>query len=167
MKMNKTILFSILFIAVSLFMFTTISSSGAWFSSYRELDGVANLKLSHQTKVIKNIDEDGNKHITIRNTGETDVVVRVKIFGGDFVNIEASENWIKSDDWYYYNKVLKPDDYSGSIDATVTGEGAPDFDFDVIVILEAERAVYDGQQLIAPIKEWKIEYPASGKGGNE
>ena len=172
MKMNKTILFSILFVAVSLFMFTTVSKSGAWFSSYRELDGGANLRLSHETTIIEQID-DGNKTIEVYNSGETDVVVRLQIFGGSFVNIEAGKDWTKSGDWYYYNKVLKAGEYSdrgndgaGIIKATVIGDGTPDFDFDVIVIVEAERAVYDGQQLIAPLETWDIEYPVSGQGGN-
>ena len=102
--------------------------------------------------------------ITIKNTGETDVVVRVKVFGGSYVEITSGENWkLSDDDWYYYEKVLTPDEVSSEIYAKITSS-APDHDFDVVVILESERAVYNGDQLIAPNTDWKITYP---KGGNE
>ncbi len=164
MKVNKIITLSALFVLVSLFAFAGIRNSGAWFSDYVELNGDASLKLSHQTSVIEDIDEGSNKHITIKNTGETDVVVRVKVFGGSYVEITSGENWkLSDDDWYYYEKVLTPDEVSSEIYANITSS-APDHDFDVVVILESERAVYNGDQLIAPNTDWKITYP---KGGNE
>ena len=164
MKINKIISYSVVFALVCLVAFTGIKTCGAWFSDYKELSGDASLKLSHQTSITEEIDDNSNKHVTITNTGETDVVVRVKLFGGSYVKITAGENWKLSDDgWYYYEKVLTPREVSTEIFAEVKKSEAPDYDFDVVVILEAERAIYDGDQLIKPVESWDITYP---KGGN-
>lgn len=164
MKINKIISYSIVFALSCLVAFTGIKTSGAWFSDYKELSGDASVKLSHLTKITEDIDNDSNKHIKITNIGETDVVVRVKLFGGSYVNISAGENWISSDDgWYYYSKVLTPKEVSTEIKAEINKSEAPDYDFDVVVILEAERAIYEGDQLVKPVESWDITYP---KGGN-
>ena len=164
MKIKKIISYSVMFMLVSLIAFTGVKNSGAWFSDYKELSGDASLKLSHLTKITEEIDKDSNKTVKITNIGETDVVVRVKLFGGSYVEITAGDNWKLSDDgWYYYEKVLTPKEVSTEIFANINKESAPDYDFDVVVIMESERAIYEGDQLVKPVESWDITYP---KGGN-
>ncbi len=145
------------FIIVSFLVFDTLGKTGAYFSDHKELNGSASLKLSHQTIIKEEIEED-NKHIVIANIGETEVVVRVRVFGGDYISVEAGEDWQENEGWYYYGKALKKGEETTEIIAVVDKQKAPEYDFDVIVINESERSLYDGDKLIAPKDDWKIEY---------
>lgn len=144
-------------------VFVSVQKAGAYFSDYEKLEGQASLKLSHSAKITEEI-EDDNKIITISNVGETDILVRVKIFAGEeYVSVEAGEGWLEKDGWYYYDQVLSPEAETRSqIRALVDKEKAPDYDFDIIVILESERAVYEDGKLMAADESWNIDY----EGGN-
>ena len=88
--------------------------------------------------------------ISIENVGETDVVVRVAIYG-DYIDWDKStigEGWTRADgdEWYYYNKILKPDETTSTITAKVdkTAAEKAGHDFDIVVVHESERVSYDG-----------------------
>lgn len=120
----------------------------AYFTDYEEAHGGALLQLEGETKIHEEADSD-KKVISIENTGETDVVVRVAVFG-DFVNeIEYDEkDWAKAegDEWYYYRRILKPGESTPAITAWVDKEAAQEagHDFEIVVVHESERVSYDG-----------------------
>ena len=54
----------------------------AYFTDYENAKGGAVVKLSGQTEVEEEFDGN-NKQVTIKNTGDTDMVVRLKVFGDE------------------------------------------------------------------------------------
>ena len=86
------------------------------------------------------------KTITVENTGDYDVYVRVQAFCGSNVKVEmtAGEGWTKDGDYYVYNEVVKAHESTkSSIEFTITPPADSDQkDFNVIIIEEATRATY-------------------------
>ncbi len=87
------------------------------------------------------------KRPSIKNTGNEDVYVRVRIlFSDDKVkeiidDLEINSSFVLNDGWYYYNKVLKtnsstPDIFQDiKVKSNISQEAI--FDFDVIIYAES------------------------------
>lgn len=186
-KINKTIL---MLFALVLSLSVTVGATVAYFSDYEQASGGATLQLGGKTELSEG-DDSNFKDIVIENTGETDMIVRVGIYGPDeFYDSDNLENlvtmkgdWMKGNDgMYYYGKVLKgkPDEQTpgentgvGNLVASLSfkwkveeGEQPPDYYFEVTVVHEGSQAIYDGTKLKVP-KGWdedavaKIKIPAS------
>ena len=109
-KINKT---TMMIFALVLSLSVVIGTSLAYFSDYEEAAGAATLSLGGQTKLYEGEDTD-KKEIVVTNTGKTEMIVRVAVFGPDemFSNSNPSYNsadWEKVGNYYYYKHVLKPD----------------------------------------------------------
>ncbi len=150
----------LLITALSLILCLTVSIglAVAYFTDYEAAKGGAVLHLSGQTEIVETVNDTG-KTISISNTGESDMVVRVMVIGDSkkVTKITTGENWSgpDNDGWYYYTKVLKKNGEDGSstsdINATITLDEKDDIrDFDVIVVHESERVVYDGNTVVIP-----------------
>ena len=121
----------------------------AYFTDYEDAWGGAVIKLEGETKIHEEASTD-KKVVSIENTGDTNVIVRVGIFG-DYISgitFENKKDWTHKDgdDWYYYSQILKPGETTSSITATVNKTAAEDagHDFDIVVVHESERVSYDG-----------------------
>ena len=141
-------------LAVLLCLSVSIGAAVAYFSDYEEAAGAAEVKLGEQTELTEGNDGD-NKHIVVKNTGETNMIVRVAVYGSDeYMDVSYSkDDWQKIGDFYYFKKVLLPQESTSAIDATVKTEWQgkkPDYDFDVTVVHEAAQAVYDRDKLVSP-----------------
>lgn len=146
---KKTIIMALSLILV---MVLSTGFASAYFTDYEAAKGGAVLKLSGQTKV-EEVVKDNNKTITISNTGETDMIVRVQVIGDqNRMTVVPGDGWIKDGDWYYYTRILTPKDTNGarstSIEAKITGNEGDNFD--IIVVQEGSRTLYDGDTLAAP-----------------
>lgn len=148
-------------LAVLLCLSVSIGAAVAYFSDYEEAAGAAVVKLGGQTEMTEGEDE-ANKHIVVKNTGETNMIVRVALYGAEeYMNVSCNtDDWAKIGDFYYYKKVLLPEgsepNATSPIDANLKIEWQgeePDYNFDVTVVHEAAQAVYNGQKLITP-KGW-------------
>ena len=118
----------------------------AYFTDYEEAHGGAMLKLEGET-TIQEKPEDAKKTISIKNTGKTDVVVRVAIYGDYLGEVEYSESdWTKDGEWYYYEGVLSPKESTSDIVANIDVKAAKEagHDFDIVVVHESERVSYTG-----------------------
>ena len=118
----------------------------AYFTDYEEAHGGAVLKLEGET-TINETPKDAKKTISIKNTGKTDVVVRVAIYGDYLGDIDCSaDDWTKDGDWYYYEGVLAPNESTSDIVANIDVEAAKaaGHDFDIVVVHESERVSYTG-----------------------
>ncbi len=140
--------------ALSLILIMVLSTglASAYFTDYEAAKGGAVLKLSGQTKV-EEVVKDNNKTITISNTGETDMIVRVQIIGDqNRMEVTPGSNWIKDGDWYYYTKILTPKGTEGAVSSTILAEitGQEGDNFDIIVVQEGSRTLYNGDTLAAP-----------------
>ena len=171
MKMiNKTIL---MLFALVLCLSMTVGATVAYFSDYEQASGGATLHLGGKTELYEG-DKTNEKNIVVTNTGETDMIVRVGIYGPD--EMEAPEvtgkwNYCRADGMYYYGEVLPPgkDTSDSKLRASLEFEwegDEPDYYLEVTVVHEGSQAIYEGKKLKVP-NGWdkgavaKIKLPAS------
>jgi len=145
----KRIVISLLAVVL---MFGAVKGSLAYFTDYEENSGTAAVILKGEGKIVEEIDDD-NKHITIENTGETPIIARVRIFANADITktVAVDPEWKQSGDWWYYAKVIPAGQSSGELYVEVTG--APNYAFDITVIMECERVTYDADGNIKPLSE--------------
>jgi len=135
----------------------------AYFSDYEQASGGATLQLGGKTELTEGSDTN-QKDVVITNTGETDMIVRVGIYGPDGMKEPVMKgNWFKgADGMYYYGEVLKPGQNGqpgdntgvGNLVASLSfewqGEEEPDYYFEVTVVHEGSQAIYEGKTLKVP-----------------
>lgn len=137
----------------------------AYFSDYEEASGGATLNLGGITELTEGNREDG-KDIVIENKGETNMIVRVAVYGAEeYMNLTAPNDWKKAGDFYYYQKILSPGEKTSKIVANVKqsweGKTAPAFDYEVTVVHESAQAVFNGKTLAVPDNTWDTGAVAS------
>jgi len=152
-------------LSLILCMSVSVGLAFAYFTDYENARGGAVLHLKGQTEITEEVDETG-KTISIQNVDEPDMVVRVMIIADEahLGDITPGEGWVDGGDgWYYYNKILKGtasperDRTTSDLRAEVKVSGDEDIkDFDVVVVHEAERVVYDGDAVAVP-DGWSID----------
>lgn len=146
-------------VALLLILTVGIGVTSAYFTDYESARGGAVIDLRGQTELTEEV-KDGNKEVSISNTGDTDMIVRVMIYGdtGRISNITGN-GWSKgADGAYYYDKVLHKGESTSKLTVNVSTGSSDTDDFEVIVVHEGSRAVYDGtaepgaegQKLAAP-----------------
>ena len=154
----------ILTAALLLCLTVGIGMSAAYFTDYESARGGAVIDLGGQTELTEEV-KDGNKIVSIQNTGDTDMIVRVMIYGdkGRISSI-AADGWIEgSDGAYYYGKVLPSGESTRTLTVNVRTGSSDTDDFEIIVVHEGSRAVYagDGQpaeeQTLAAPDGWDSE----------
>lgn len=142
-------------VALILCLSVSIGAAMAYFTDYEDAYGGAMLHLGGETQ----IDEGGSKNeknITIKNTGETNMIVRVGIFGDEkYLNVSYdSADWAEQDGFYYYKKVLNAGQATSLIHADVNaaweGSEKPDIDLEVAVVHESVQALYENNKLQIP-----------------
>ena len=167
-KINKKIL---LVISLMLVLTLSVGLTMAYFSDHTEAKGGKQIALGGQTKINEKQNED-NKVITIENIGDTDVVVRVAVYGPTKIDFSKSDDWEPDGDYVYYKHVLPaPKDGKKSETSEITAswklpEGFdPGDDFNVVVIQESEQAVYnEGGSVVTPktTPNWDFsDYPTA------
>ena len=134
--------------AVLLVALAAPAAAYAYFTDYEDAYGGAVLKLEGET-TIHETPEDAKKTISIENTGETDVIVRVAVYGDYLGNIDYDAgDWTKDGEWYYYNSILEPGGTTSDIVANIdtAAAKAAGHDFDIVVVHESQRVSYDGTE---------------------
>ena len=153
----------LLIAALVLSITATAGLTMAYFSDYEAAQGDAELRLGGTTELLEEI-VDNNKHIQIENTGETYMLVRVRVIGDEnYLTVQDEAGaWTQSGDYWYYNEVLAPGGVTSELFAEVKAKGAagtlPEDDFDIIVVHESAQAVYDNDEsrLVAPTDDWAV-----------
>lgn len=169
-KIKKTML---MIFALILGLSVSVEVALAYFSDYEQASGGATLHLGGKTEMTEGQDT-GKKDVVIKNTGKTNMIVRVGIYGPDEMDAPVMKGkWMRSstDGMYYYGEVLKPGETTGegnlvaSMSFKWKGE-APDYNYEVTVVHEGCQAIYNGDKLKTP-NGWdtnavaKIQLPAS------
>lgn len=97
-------------LAAALLVISTVGAAVAYFSALDKAAGDAKIVLKGKTEIHEGSDSK-EKDVTIKNVGETDVVVRVKAFGpAQMVLTINNQNWVEGEGGYYYYKgILKPE----------------------------------------------------------
>lgn len=152
-KINKKTI--ILALSLILCFSASVGVVTAYFTDYEAAKGGAVLNLSGQTQLEETM-SGNNKDIVIRNTDETDMIVRVKVIGDETKLRVSGSGWIQgANGWWYWSKILKGSKVESErgetsvLNANVTvaaGEAASE----VIVVHEASRTAYDGDKLAVP-----------------
>jgi predicted ribosomally synthesized peptide with SipW-like signal peptide len=148
-----------LIIAVIAVVMTLLASTGvtlAYFSDYETALGEVALNLSGETQIAEEV-TDTQKVVKIVNTGDANVVVRMAIYGPEGMKITIDDDhWKKQGDHYYYDKILKPGETTGSITADISGiPVTADLDeFEIIVNHESAIAVYDMNNTVKKPDGW-------------
>ena len=160
-KINKT---TMMLFALVLTLSVTVGATFAYFSDYEQASGGATLYLGGKTELTEGNDKD-QKDIVIENTGKTNMIVRVGIYGpGEMADPVMKGKWMKSekDGMYYYGEVLRPGKDGQPGDNTGAGNlvakmsfnwqgDAPDYYFEVTVVHEGSQVLYDNDgELVCP-----------------
>lgn len=149
MQISKRVLIG--FIAAALCVAALTGTALAYFSDKTVASGEHPLTLGYSTEVEENMD-GLDKHITITNTGDTEVMVRVQLFysnaNGVDVSVEGSGwtgNGAESAPYVWnYDQVLAPGASTSELVAKVSADAKLlQTNFDVIVVSQSSPAVYD------------------------
>ena len=152
---NMTLSKKLLVIAITLSLLTSVGMAFAYFSDYVEAKGEAKLALTGKTEIDEQVTEY-KKEISIYNTGDIDMVVRVQVFGPDGMAV-SGVGWTQHGDWWYYNEALAPgeDSKTSTLTAEVNNVPVdPENDLEIIVVHESAPAVYDTSGNLTPWDKW-------------
>ncbi len=161
--MKKKISNKILVIlALVLCLSASVGVTLAYFNDYEDASGGATLNLGGKTELSEGENHD-QKDIVIKNTGKTNMIVRVAIMGEGVKYFKNApkynpEDWAIDTDsngvtWYYYKKVLEPEESTSDILAKMEFNwkgDEPDYNFEITVVHESAQAVYNGKTLASP-----------------
>lgn len=147
---------SIVAIAAVLATVAIAGTAYAYFTAYTQANGGHTLELGYSTEITEDV-TDGVKTISMKNTGDIDVKVRIQIFYGSGINnsiavvIPDADGWTKTgDNMWEYDGVLAPDANTSDLKVEVrVADGVDDpssvdlSNFDVIVIGQTSPVYYD------------------------
>lgn len=174
---KKTALAAVMAGAVALGMISAVSagSAAAYFTTYATARGGHTIHLGNRTQIREEFSR-WTKHVSLRNTGEKEAYVRVKVFAGREYDLtySGSEKWSAGEDGYwYYEELLPVGEETEILDVgielpVITDEAGNNVayteDFNVVVIQECTAVRYkeDG----TPYADWDAVLD-SGKEGYE
>ena len=126
---------------------TSIKPAMAYFTNSHQAVGTVTVHLG-DLEITPNEDaKEWTKEITVQNTGDYDVFVRVKaICGSQYsANLTSGDGWSynEEDGYYYYSNLLAQDATSSVLKLTITPpKGLENDTFNVVIVQEAAKAVY-------------------------
>lgn len=147
-KMNRK---TIGLVAAALMLVATIGvgSALAYFTTYTVADGGKELSLNFSESEIHEEIIEKNKVISISNTGDTDIYVRVKALVGEehpvvYAEPENADKWVPgADGFYYYTDILAPGEATSEILVGFTLASEDAESFNVIIVQESTAVLYD------------------------
>ena len=164
MKMNKNKkTFGLAALTLALALTVSVGSALAYFTTYTEVKGEVTMELGYPKTDIEEFVVDGQKEITLLNTGDYDCYVRVKALTGDAYkeNITYSDvdgKWTPgADGYYYFNDIVAAGETTSQINVGFTfpvkEEGQePPADFNIIIIQECTSVLYEEDG--TPYADW-------------
>ena len=153
----------------------SVGSAMAYFTTYATASGGAVISLGSTTIVPEEEVIGMEKRISVKNTGDYECFVRVKVFAGDkyqpglvFIPDQAG-TWSQGEDGYYYcSQVIPAGGVSETFRVKIDTMDSED-DFNVIVIQECTAVLYDENG--NPYADWsriadseQSEYHEEGSG---
>lgn len=144
---------SVIVVAAAIALTAFAGTAYAYFTSQTQASGGHSLELGFSTEIDEPIDENGEKTISMTNTGDTDIMVRIQLFYGSGVNntinvtpgAEGTDSrWTNQDGVWYWDGVLSTKQATGPLKVSVTADEGVDLSgFDVVVIGQTSPVYYD------------------------
>ena len=140
--------------ALTLIGFASVKPAMAYFTDYALATGYRTIKV-HDSEFTPPTDSVENmvKTVSLTNTGDFDMYVRVMVIcpEGITATMQDSPDWeLRSDNYYYYNPILKATDEEKKISTSnlnlKISEPTGDLsgkDFNVIIVQEGTKVHYD------------------------
>ena len=134
-------------LALVMVLGASVGESLSYFTTYVTAQGGHTIYLRNVNVWVDETVDGNTKQIVMRNTGEEECFVRVRVICGslvelDFANTEAG--WYDGGDGYwYYSDPLPVGGASTTLRTAITFKGGTDRDYNVIVIGEATPVLYD------------------------
>ena len=133
------------FAAVTLSI-VAVTPSIAYFTDTVQTEGKIEVKLGDGKPEIDENVKNMTKYVTIKNTGDYDIFVRAKAIYPDTctVTLENKAGWKSgnNDGYYYYDEPVAPGASTES-ELTLKIENSSELDFNVVIVQEATKVVYD------------------------
>ena len=136
--------------ALTLVSLASVKTTMAYFTDTEQATGGVTPSLGDSRLVPHEKVEGLVKHITVENTGNYDVFIRVKaVYGSNYnaeVVVNTSAGWeLKDDGYYYYKDVVKAHETAPELQLqiTVKDNTAVEESFNVVIVQEASLAIYD------------------------
>ena len=138
-------------IASVLVLSLSVGFASAYFSDHEAAQGAATIQLGGKTEIDEGW-EDGIKHISIKNTGkaadnDTEVIVRVAVYGPAGMQVTAKVNWEQQGEYYYYKGILQPGQATPINDLVAKVDNIQNKDlgdnFDIVVMQESAQPTYE------------------------
>jgi len=144
-------------IAAALVLSLSMGLTFAYFSDFEAAKGGAQLTLGSQTHIDEEVSDKG-KTIVIQNTGTTDVVVRVGVYGPSTMSVTdvSGDKWEydAATGFWYYTEVIEVDGESSPLKAEIKAPKGQIDNFDVVVVQECAQVVYDKDGNIKVPEGW-------------
>ena len=137
----------------------SVGSAMAYFTTYATASGGGTVSLGSTTIIPEEKVVNMEKRISVKNTGDYECFVRVKVLAGDkykdglVFTPDAEGTWSLGDDGYYYCKeVIAAGASSKTFSVKINVNSEDTDDFNVIVVQECTTALYkeDG----TPYADW-------------
>lgn len=143
--------------ALTLTATLTVGSAMAYFTAHSEASGAVRMNIGFtETEVDETVDGDG-KHVTIKNIGDYDCFVRVKVFSVIDVDYSPFSGWEDGGDGYWYYTPVLPaggstEELLVTFEYPVNTEEDKKEEFNIIVVQECTPVVYD--EAGSPAADW-------------
>ncbi len=153
--------------ALTLAAVVSTGSAMAYFTTYAQAGGGAVVHLGFSQTVPEETVSNWTKHVTVKNTGESECYVRVRAFAGESYQAaltyrDENGKWTTGKDGcYYYSDVVRAGEQSGELLIGIDNLGKEE-SFNVIVVQEATPVLYDAAG--KPYADWDMAFD-SGEGG--
>ena len=146
------------FVALALCVAASMAVTVAYFTDYEQAQGSVELNLGAQTEITENVNGT-NKTVQVRNTGQTDVYTRVRVFApGDLNPAIHGDGWSNAADGYwYYDQVLAAGASTSTLAIDIdVPEGLDADTFNVIVVQEAVQVACNADGTGNPTLSWQL-----------
>lgn len=125
-----------------------VGSAMAYFTTYSTAKGKVKMNIGFTETVPEEEVDSAGKHVVIKNIGDYDCFVRVKVFSVIDVDFQPGDGWRAGNDGYwYYDKVVAAGASTSELLVTFEYPKNTEEDkteaFDIIVVQECTPVVYD------------------------
>ena len=141
MKNKKVLILSII-VTLILIMSGAVY---AYFTTNAEASGNVTFNFYYTEIAVTSKLENGKLNINIENIGDEDTFVRAKVLIPDYAKVSSnSDNWtLKTDGYWYYDKVLETGNKSTTLQLNITINDRETREFNAVTNAEAIRVCYN------------------------